>query len=175
MAIFSFFAGILQYALCKSEAEKLSIFASVSFPRKLQLDNQNLQKINSLFTELQEESLQENLMQKENILALITRIYIQSVRLFSKEQQLLTSGNVFSYIRHYQEFEALLEEHFLVQKSSSYYAGLLGITAKHLNRITQTVVQKGFRYYHREGNTGSQENVDLPERKPYRYCFQTGI
>lgn len=43
-------------------------FSSVSFPRKLQLDNQNLQKIDSLFTELQEESLEENLMQKENIL-----------------------------------------------------------------------------------------------------------
>lgn len=117
-------------------------FASVSFPRKLQLDTQNLQKINSLFTELQEESLQENLMQKENILALITRIYIQSTRLFSRDQQLLNSGSVISYIRHYQEFESLLEEHFLTQKSSSYYADLLGITAKHLNRITQTVVQK---------------------------------
>lgn len=117
-------------------------FSSVSFPRKLQLDNQNLQKIDSLFTELQEESLEENLMQKENILALITRIYIQSVRLFSKDQQLLNPANVFSYIRHYREFEALLEEHFLVRKSSSYYADLLGITAKHLNRITQTVVQK---------------------------------
>ena len=175
MVISSFFTRILQYALCKSEAEKLSIFSSVSFPRKLQLDNQNLQKIDSLFTELQEESLEENLMQKENILALITRIYIQSVRLFSKDQQLLNPANVFSYIRHYQEFEALLEEHFLVRKSSSYYADLLGITAKHLNRITQTVVQKGFRCYYRKGNTGSQKNVDLSERKPYRYCFQTGI
>lgn len=150
---------------------KAFLFASVSFPRKLQLDTQNLKKINFLFTELQEESLQENLMQKENILALITRVYIQSTRLFSKDQQLLNPGSVFSYIHHYQQFEALLEEHFLTQKSSSYYADLLGITAKHLNRITQTIVQKGFRCYYRKGNTGSQKNVDLCERKPYRYCF----
>ena len=87
-------------------------FASVSFPRKLQLDDQNLQKINSLFTEIQEENLQKNLMQKESILALITRIYIQSIRLFSKDQQLLNSGSVFHIFRHYQEFESLLEETF---------------------------------------------------------------
>lgn len=74
---------------------KAFLFASVSFPRKLQLDTQNLKKINFLFTELQEESLQENLMQKENILALITRVYIQSTRLFSKDQQLLNPGSVF--------------------------------------------------------------------------------
>lgn len=49
---------------------------------------------------------------------------------------------MFSHISAIKEFEALLEEHFLVRKSSSYYADLLGITAKHLNRITQTVVQK---------------------------------
>ena len=36
-------------------------------------------------------------MQKENILALITRVYIQSTRLFSKDQQLLNPGSVFIY------------------------------------------------------------------------------
>ena len=68
-------------------------------------------------------------MQKENILALITRIYIQSVRLFSKEQQLLTSGSVFHISAIIRSSNRFLEEHFLVQKSSSYYVGLLGITA----------------------------------------------
>ena len=81
-------------------------------------------------------------MKHELILSLITQIYILSTRQYSKDQEQLISQTTFAYIKHYQEFELLLEEHFRKHKSIAYYADLLGITPKHLNRITQTVVQK---------------------------------
>ncbi|AQX13750.1 helix-turn-helix transcriptional regulator [Elizabethkingia meningoseptica] len=117
-------------------------FASVSFPRKLQLTSADIPYVTSLFTAIQQEYNVQDLMKHELILSLITQIYILSTRQYSKDQEQLISQTTFAYIKHYQEFELLLEEHFRKHKSIAYYADLLGITPKHLNRITQTVVQK---------------------------------
>jgi AraC-like DNA-binding protein len=62
--------------------------------------------------------------------------------LFSKDFDTLASSAGLSYFKHYQDFENLIEQHFAKQKSIAYYASLLGISSKHLNRIVQTVVQK---------------------------------
>ncbi len=117
-------------------------FGSVSFPRKLQLDIDELEKINRLFQELGEEFHSQNLMKEGLSLSLMSQIFINAVRLFSKDHDIHASSSSLSYFKHYQDFENLIEQYFSSQKSISYYASLLGITPKHLNRITQSVVQK---------------------------------
>jgi AraC-like DNA-binding protein len=81
-------------------------------------------------------------MKEGLILSLMSHIFINSARLFSKEIDSLSSSASLSYFKHYQDFENLIEQYFTTQKSISHYASLLGITPKHLNRIAQTVVQK---------------------------------
>jgi AraC-like DNA-binding protein len=117
-------------------------FGSVSFPRKLQLDIDELEKINRLFQELGEEFHSQNLMKEGLSLSLMSQIFINAVRLFSKDHDIHASSASLSYFKHYHDFENLIEQYFSSQKSISYYASLLGITPKHLNRITQSVVQK---------------------------------
>lgn len=117
-------------------------FGSVSFPRKLQLDTEDLKTNVKLFQELGHEHLSKNIMKEGMILSLMSRIFINSTRLFSKDFDTLASAGGLSYFKHYQDFENLIEQHFTEQKSIAYYASLLGISSKHLNRIVQTVVQK---------------------------------
>lgn len=118
-------------------------FGSVSFPRKLQLNASELKKNISLFRELGKEHQAKNHIMKEGlILSLMSQIFINATRLFSKDTDTMASSAALSYFKHYQEFENLIELHFAEQKSIAYYASLLGISSKHLNRIVQTVVQK---------------------------------
>ncbi|WBV56699.1 AraC family transcriptional regulator [Chryseobacterium daecheongense] len=117
-------------------------FSSVNFSRKLQLEKKYLNPMVGLFEEIQNEYYSHNLMKEGLILSVITKMYITSSRLFSKEYNTFNSPVSISYLKHYQDFETLLEEHFTKEKSISFYASLLDISPKHLNRITQTMVQK---------------------------------
>lgn len=119
-----------------------SFFNSVGFSRKLQLKETDLEKMICLCEEIQNEYHSHNLMKEGFILSLITNVYINSSRLFSKEYNAADSPASISYFKHYQDFENLLEKDFTTEKSISYYASLLDISPKHLNRITQTMVQK---------------------------------
>lgn len=117
-------------------------FGSVSFPRKLQLDNEELQKNIHLFQQLGKEHERKEIMKDGLILSLMSQVFINSTRLFTKDFDVHTSSAGLSYFKHYQDFENLIEQHFTEQKSIAYYAALLGISSKHLNRIVQTIVQK---------------------------------
>lgn len=117
-------------------------FGSVSFPRKLQLDEVELKKNIHLFQELEKEYQVKDIMKESFILSLMSQIFINSARLFSKDSEISQSSAGISYFKHYQDFEALIEKYFQEQKSIAYYASLLGMTPKHLNRIARTVVQK---------------------------------
>lgn len=117
-------------------------FNSVAFSRKLQLETLDLQKMIGIYEEIEDEYHSQGLMKEGFILSLITKIYINSARQFSKDYNTQNSSVSISYFKHYKDFENLLEEHFASEKSISYYASLMGISSKHLNRITQTIVQK---------------------------------
>ncbi len=117
-------------------------FGSVSFPRKLQLEASELEKNISLFQELEKEYQSRNIMKEGLILSLMSRIFINATRLFSRDFDMSASSAGPSYFKHYQDFENLIEQHFTEQKSIACYASLLGVSPKHLNRIVQTVVQK---------------------------------
>lgn len=117
-------------------------FGSVSFPRKLQLNALELKENIHLFQELGKEHLSKNIMKNGLILSLMSQIFINATRLFSRDFDTLASTAGLSYFKHYQDFENLVEQHFTEHKSIAYYADLLGISSKHLNRIVQTVVQK---------------------------------
>jgi AraC family transcriptional regulator, transcriptional activator of pobA len=117
-------------------------FGSITFPRKLQLNVEELRKNISLFEELGHEHQSKNIMKDGFILSLMSQIFINATRLFSRDIEIRESSVGSSYIKHYQDFEVLVEEHFTKQKSTAYYAESLGLSSKHLNRIVQTMVQK---------------------------------
>lgn len=117
-------------------------FNSVAFSRKLQFETMDLRNTIEICKEIENEYHSQNLMKEGLMLSLITKIYINSTRQFSKDYNALNSQASVSYFKHYQDFENLVEKYFTTQKSISHYALLMDISSKHLNRITQTVVQK---------------------------------
>lgn len=139
--IFFFSQPYYEMHYVNQKLKNFPFFNSSSFPRKLQLQSEELGNMVRLFEGIQNEHQSQNVMKQGFILSLISQIYIYSVREFSKDDE-KTSATSVSYFKHYQDFENLLEESFTSQKSISYYASQLNISAKHLNRITQTVMQK---------------------------------
>lgn len=139
--IFFFSQPYYEMHYVNQKLKNFPFFNSPSFPRKLQLQSDELINMIRLFEAIGSEHESQNVMKQGFILSLISQIYIQSVREFSKDDE-KTSATSVSYFKHYQDFENLLEESFTSQKSISYYASQLNISAKHLNRITQTVMQK---------------------------------
>ncbi|MFP3593922.1 AraC family transcriptional regulator [Chryseobacterium sp. SIMBA_038] len=117
-------------------------FSSSTFPRKFQFESKDLLKIINLFKEIEEEYYAQNIMKEDLILSLMSQIYIHTTRQFSKNFDEISSLTSVSYFKHYQDFENLVEQYFTTQKSTAYYASVMEISPKHLNRITQTVVQK---------------------------------
>jgi len=117
-------------------------FGSVNFPRKLQLNSEELHENINLFSVVEKEYHAQNIMKNGLMLSLMSQIFINSTRQFSRDFDNLASSASLSYFKHYQEFETLVEENFTKEKSIVFYSDLLKISSKHLNRITQTVVQK---------------------------------
>lgn len=139
--IFFFSQPYYEMHYVNQKLKNFPFFNSPSFPRKLQLQSDELINMIRLFEAIGSEHESQNVMKPGFILSLISQIYIQSVREFSKGDE-KTSATSVSYFKHYQDFENLLEDSFSSQKSISFYASQLNISAKHLNRITQTVMQK---------------------------------
>lgn len=139
--IFFFSQPYYEMHYVNQKLKNFPFFNSPSFPRKLQLQSDELINMTRLFEDIQNEHQSQNVMKQGFILSVISQIYIQSVREFSKGDEKTPATSV-SYFKHYQDFENLLEESFTSQKSISFYASQLNISAKHLNRITQTVMQK---------------------------------
>ncbi|WP_228457345.1 helix-turn-helix domain-containing protein [Chryseobacterium indologenes] len=117
-------------------------FGSVTFPRKLQLHTVELEETVRLFEKLGNEYQSKHIMKEGLILSLMSQLFIDAARLFSRDTDFMESSAGPSYFKHYQDFETLIEEHFTEEKSIAYYASLLEISSKHLNRIVKTVVQK---------------------------------
>ncbi|WP_312765381.1 helix-turn-helix transcriptional regulator [Epilithonimonas sp.] len=117
-------------------------FSSVQYPRKLQLETNNIVEFSNLFIKIGNENSSSALLSENLILSLISQLYIETVRLFSQEKIIGTQNANTSHIQHYQHFEELLELNFIKEKSAFQYARWMNLTTKHLNRITQTVVQK---------------------------------
>ncbi len=134
--------GFYEMHYVSQKLRNFPFFGSVSFPRKLQLDKVELQNNIHLFQELEKEHYGKQIMREGRILSLMSQIFINTTRLFSKDMDTLSSSAGLSYFKHYQDFEDLIELHFTQQKSIGYYADLLGISSKHLNRVVQTTVQK---------------------------------
>lgn len=117
-------------------------FSSSTFPRKFQFESEYLLKIINLFQGIEEEYIAQNMMKDDLILSLMSQIYINTTRQFSKNLDEISSPTSISYFNHYQDFENLVEQYFTTQKSIAHYASVMEISPKHLNRIIQTVVQK---------------------------------
>lgn len=116
-------------------------FRSIQNSSALYLDVDQIPYFIELFRQILNEFGATNLFKISKILALVELIYIESTRWYMEEAEL----NVIVpsvYATTFQQFERLVEENYKTEKNASQYADWLHITSKHLNRITQNMVNK---------------------------------
>ena len=81
------------------------------------------------------------LFREHKLASIIDLIYIESTRSYLMQNQSpVIHLNLYS--EKFIELEQMIEKHFRTQKSASVYAGMLNVSPKHLNRITQSASGK---------------------------------
>jgi len=107
----------------------------------LYLKDNDLQQISLLFTNILGENHTDHTLKTNNIVSLIDLVYNYSTRLYLQGNPLQTSAENL-YYNKFRKLENFVEQHFKEEKSPAYYASLLAMTPRHLNRITQAVTGK---------------------------------
>jgi AraC-like DNA-binding protein len=123
-----------------AKAETSSLFSFAQYPSAVKLSKHATKSIQAHIQLIGSEHEGDEFGKKEYMRLLIQQVYLELARTFigtgtNPEKQ---SPYYFKYL----EFENLLETNFRVLKSASAYADLLHISAKHLNRIVQSVIGK---------------------------------
>jgi AraC family transcriptional activator of pobA len=105
------------------------------------LDKAQAVEIDKKFTEVYREFSSKNLYREHKLLLLIDLIHIElsNIYLTGYEKAMLSSNH---YATILSDFEKLIDQHFIKQKSPKYYADLLNISSRHLNRIAKELVGK---------------------------------
>lgn len=116
-------------------------FQSIQNPSVLYIEDQCLSYFVGLFTQILNEMNTIQAFKTQKIVALTELIYIESTRLYLGDG-VLDKVQMNSYSEKFQQFERLVEKHYKTEKNASQYADWLHISSKHLNRITQSMVNK---------------------------------
>jgi AraC family transcriptional activator of pobA len=125
----------------KESLKEFPIFSSLQNTRCIYLETDQIQIFNMLFKSIYEEYTSDGWKKSLLILTQITQIYIHLNRLFLTED-VSEFGKLNQYTFQFQLFEKFVEENFKTEKTPAYYADRMNITPKHLNRITQSIIQK---------------------------------
>lgn len=100
-----------------------------------------LTRVIPYFKNILSEFVETNLLQKQALISNINLLYVYCARIANTTIK-ADIENRNTYYQKFRQFEDLVEQHYLTEKSPAYYAEKLAITLRHLNRITQTVTGK---------------------------------
>ncbi|KOS05030.1 hypothetical protein AM493_02500 [Flavobacterium akiainvivens] len=106
----------------------------------LYLGNNETDSITTLFKQIYTENQKHDAQQHNILLSLVNLVYSQSARLYFSDKQVTGTDN--NYYTKFRKFEDLAATYFREEKSPAYYAGLLAVSPRHLNRIAQAVTGK---------------------------------
>jgi len=118
--------------------EDYSFLLSAKSVPEIILKDEKLNEIIWFLSMMLKESHEKNPKRIEKILNLLDTVNITISREFlsdENQESLLYNSKV-------KEFQRILEEHFISEKSPSFYAGKMNISLKHLNRICKTTLNQ---------------------------------
>ncbi|RZJ66846.1 MAG: helix-turn-helix domain-containing protein [Flavobacterium sp.] len=124
--------------------ERLSdyaFFSPVQNIQKIALTSGQSSEIETIIAEMMQSELGGTAMRNRYLISLITQVYIK-LSLFLGVGQNNEETASSSYAAKFRSFEKLLETNFREEKSAEKYAEMLHMSAKHLNRINKSMVDK---------------------------------
>ena len=126
----------------QSQINSFPFFYSMHSSPCLYPNAEETQLLTEMFQSVLKENLNNELLKKHKIMNLVQNVYIESTRLYIKQNPVTSSQAHNSYYSKFLKLEQLVEQHFTIEKSPTTYADMLNMSAKHLNRITQAVAGK---------------------------------
>ncbi len=122
----------------RNKIMQFPFFQSAQQLPSLVLEKTELNSIMPLLNELMEDYINRAVFTHQKILSTIDLIYIKMSRQYLESVN-YPEDNTGSYFKKYRQFEILVEQNFLTEKSPAAYANRMHITPKHLNRIVQEI------------------------------------
>lgn len=125
----------------KSKLEQYSFYYSYKNPPFLLLKNKDIPPIAKYFEEINNEYSDSLPFKNQKIASLLNITYIELSRHYNSvgaHQKTVST----TYLKTLQALQGAIEEFYKTEKSAAFYANLLHITPKHLNRITKTSLNK---------------------------------
>ncbi|WP_169051649.1 AraC family transcriptional regulator [Flavobacterium sp. H122] len=125
----------------KEKINHYPFFHSIQNLPVLYLEKESIGYFSRLFQEILSENTSVQIFKIPKIIALAELIYIEATRLYMGDEE-LEMVKLNTYSEKFQQFERLVEANYKTEKAASQYADWLHISPKHLNRITQNMVNK---------------------------------
>ncbi len=125
----------------KSATEKVQdfpFFNSIHNSPHLLLKNKTKEKIESVFFEIKKEYDENNVFKFQKLYSLVSLTYIELTRSYQPTKKIKSEN----YLSKLRQLEELIDENYKSIKSPHDYAQMMAITEKHLNRISNTCLNK---------------------------------
>lgn len=125
----------------RSVTEKVQdfpFFNSIHNPPLLLLKNKTKEKVEDLFSEIKKEYEENNILKIQKIHSLVTLTYIELARLYQPKKQIKSEN----YLLKLRQLEELIDKNYKSIKAPTQYAQMMAMTEKHLNRISNTCLNK---------------------------------
>lgn len=130
-----------QLNIINTNLNEFPFYFSLENTPKLQLNDFQLNKTGAIFQSINDEFNGQMFFKTEKIATLINLVYIDLSRLYS-EKDSKTINVSSSYLNILRILEQKIELHFKTEKTVQFYANLLNITPKHLNRVVKSTIDK---------------------------------
>ncbi len=118
--------------------DSYSFYYSLGNSPEMVLNANEVKDIEPYFYNMLAEYQGNKMMKQDKIINLLDSIHIEIARKYNETHVL----EAHPYNVKMRDFNALLENHFLAEKTASFYASQLHITLKHLNRICNETLKK---------------------------------
>ena len=118
--------------------EDYLFYKSVKSNPEMYFEKNEFAEIEMYFKLMLSESESEKPKRNDKILNLLDSINIE----ISRKYLLDNNHKTAVYNHKIDQFEKLIDTHFKIEKSPSFYASKMNITLKHLNRICKTILNK---------------------------------
>lgn len=118
--------------------EDYLFYKSVKSNPEMYFEKNEFAEIEVYFKLMLSESESGKPKRNDKILNLLDSINIE----ISRKYQLDNNHKTAVYNHKIDQFEKLIDTHFKIEKSPSFYASKMNITLKHLNRICKTILNK---------------------------------
>ncbi len=115
-------------------------FASPSSSSLVELDPHRCREIDLIFLEIQKENKTQESSKKEILRSYLEILLIKLTRVYRSISQ--TEGSEQVADSRFQQLESAIEAHFRSSHQASFYAELLSLSLRQLNRLTKSAVNK---------------------------------